>query len=200
MIRLTTLFLAASFFISWHSDLFAADSEKPAPRIKDGTGSADSKQGKVGNIRKGNEIYHERCAMCHGMDGNPILPMTPNFAKRERMEKSDEELLGTIQHGKDLMPPWKEMLSEEERKDVLSYIRVIVGDKVFEEKCLRCHTRSQGAYTIPSDIPWGDALKDFTGPLDICKACNIESELTREELLAVIQYIRALGTLGTLER
>jgi mono/diheme cytochrome c family protein len=75
---------------------------------------------------RGKEIYEEFCAACHGYDGVPILPGSPNFSTGERMDKTDAELLKTISDGKDdIMPPWKEVLSEQERKDVLHYIRSI---------------------------------------------------------------------------
>ncbi|MFQ5757035.1 MAG: c-type cytochrome [Acidiferrobacterales bacterium] len=74
----------------------------------------------------GKEIYEEYCAACHGYDGVPILPGSPNFSKGERLDKTDAELLKTISDGKgDIMPPWKEVLSEQQRKNVLHYLRSI---------------------------------------------------------------------------
>lgn len=154
------------------------------------SGYTEEKNG-TGDVLSGNAIFHERCAVCHGVDGNALLPGAPSFATGERMEKTDEELLQTIRHGKDLMPPWGEILSEEERRDALSYVRVITGDKVFEEKCSKCHQRS-AAPSIPTGIPEDNALKSFEGSLDVCGFCDIESDLTRDELLQVIRYIRAL--------
>lgn len=141
--------------------------------------------------QRGKEIFHEKCAACHGVDGVPILPGTPEFAKGERLEKSDEELLKTIMHGKDQMPPWKETLSKQQCKDVLAFVRGIVGEKVFEEKCMKCHTR--GLPSLRPDVPKNSELKDFKGKLDICRGCDLEKEVTREELLGVIRYIRALS-------
>ena len=41
----------------------------------------------------GEAIYDAYCGTCHGFNGAPLLPNTPNFAEGERMEKSDSELL-----------------------------------------------------------------------------------------------------------
>jgi cytochrome c5 len=144
--------------------------------------------------QKGKEIFHERCAVCHGVDGVSALPDTPEFAKGERLEKSDAELLETIKKGKGIMPAWGDVLPAEDFKDVLSYVRVVAGNKVFDEKCAgaQCH----GTTTLPkfgSKIPKSEELKNYTGELDICKACNIEGEISREDLINVIKYIRTLS-------
>ena len=173
--KLITLFLALFLFISWHGDSIAADSKKKG----------------IINIQRGKEIYHERCAACHGIDGNPILPASPNFAKGERMEKGDKELLNTMRHGKNLMPAWKEILTAEEMKDVLTFARIIAGDKVFEEKCLKCHDKSLPK--VRADVPDIKSLKNLQSPLDICRSCEIEKEMTNEELIEVIKYMRTLG-------
>lgn len=153
------------------------------------SGFAEEK--KAGAGLRGKEIFHEKCAACHGVDGVPILPGTPEFAKGERLDRSDEELLSVIMHGKDQMPAWKETLSKQQGKDVLAYVRAIVGEKVFEEKCMKCHTR--GLPSLRSDVPKNSELKDYKGKLDICPGCNLEKEVTREELLEVIRYIRTLS-------
>ncbi|MBI5874519.1 MAG: hypothetical protein HZB81_01500 [Deltaproteobacteria bacterium] len=97
----------------------------------------------------------------------------------------------TIRHGKDVMPAWKETLTEKEMQEVLKYARVVIGDKLFEEKCLRCH--AQYFPKLRKDIPDAKALKNFEGQLDICKSCEIEREMSNEELIEVIRYLRMLG-------
>lgn len=72
----------------------------------------------------GEAIYDAYCGTCHGFNGAPLLPNTPNFAEGERMEKSDSELLDSIQAGKGrVMPAWLGVLSDEECEAVLQYIR-----------------------------------------------------------------------------
>ena len=71
----------------------------------------------------GQEIFETKCAVCHGVGGTAILPNAPHFAKGERMEKSDDELLTNVFEGLNVMPPWKGILSEQEIREVLIYVR-----------------------------------------------------------------------------
>ena len=76
----------------------------------------------------GRDTYEEFCGACHGYDGVPLLPGAPAFSKGERLEKPDAELLRSIGEGKgDLMPPWKDILSAEERVAILRYVRGMAG-------------------------------------------------------------------------
>lgn len=83
-----------------------------------------SGNGFADDVAAGKIVYEGYCAACHGFDGIPIMPDTPNFAKAEKMEASDEELLNSIVNGKgDVMPPWLGILTEEQCAQVLAYIR-----------------------------------------------------------------------------
>lgn len=73
----------------------------------------------------GGELFEENCAGCHGEDGMPLLPGTPDFSKGERLEKTDDELLESIGSGLNVMPPWDGILSEKEMKNCLGFIRSI---------------------------------------------------------------------------
>ena len=76
----------------------------------------------------GRDMYEEFCGACHGYDGVPLLPGAPAFSTGERLEKPDAELLRSISEGKgDLMPPWKDILSAEERVAILRYVRAMAG-------------------------------------------------------------------------
>lgn len=74
----------------------------------------------------GQQIYDTHCASCHGLDGSPLLPSTPDFSAGERMDKSDSELLDSIRAGKGrVMPAWLGLLSEHDCEAVLQFIREI---------------------------------------------------------------------------
>jgi mono/diheme cytochrome c family protein len=68
-------------------------------------------------------LYEENCAFCHGYDGFPILPGAPNFAAGERLEKCDAALLVTMMTGKNDMPPWEDVLSRHEQRELLNFVR-----------------------------------------------------------------------------
>ena len=92
-----------------------------------------------GDPVNGKSIYEKHCHYCHGAKGTgdgPVgLALTPRPADfvhdKERMSKTDEELLKAITDGitreiggkSMFMPAWKTILTEKERWDVLVYVR-----------------------------------------------------------------------------
>lgn len=76
------------------------------------------------DMEQSREIFEEYCAACHGYDGIKVIPEAPSFATGESLEKEDAELLGAIRDGKgEVMPPWADVLSDEEITAVLIFIR-----------------------------------------------------------------------------
>ncbi len=73
---------------------------------------------------KGAELFEENCVACHGESGVPNLPGAPDFSKGERLEKTDVELLKSINAGLNgVMPPWNGILSENEMKSCLDHLK-----------------------------------------------------------------------------
>ncbi len=82
----------------------------------------------VGSARAaapGQELFEMNCAVCHGKDGVSILPNAPHFAKGDRLEKTDDLLFASIADGLNVMPPWKNVLSEEQISEILVYVRTL---------------------------------------------------------------------------
>ncbi len=84
----------------------------------------------TGNAIKGQSIYATHCINCHGVHGQgdgPIGKMlVPPAANLTVLgEKSDQELLTTIQDGRPgtAMPSWKGDLSAQDINHVLAYVR-----------------------------------------------------------------------------
>lgn len=84
---------------------------------------------------QGKPIFEERCAACHGLQGRGDGPQAPFLSPRPASlvsagtsVKTDSELLAIISRGKrrTAMPAWDTLLSEQERRDVLAYIRTLV--------------------------------------------------------------------------
>lgn len=63
------------------------------------------------------------CAGCHGRLGLAAHPDAPDFARGERLEKSDVELLRTIRDGHGQMPEWSDKLPPAARLAALRYAR-----------------------------------------------------------------------------
>ncbi len=88
-----------------------------------------------GDPEAGKLIYEQRCAVCHGPQGRGDGPEAPFLSPRPgslvsagTSVKSDADLLAVIANGKPrtAMPAWKDLLTDEQRRDVLAYIRTLV--------------------------------------------------------------------------
>ncbi len=93
------------------------------------------------NLEQGKDIYFKYCHFCHGQKGfgdGPVgialSPHPANFVEdRKRMAKTDEEMFKSVSEGihRDIggeamsMPRWQEILTDEERWNVLAYIRFL---------------------------------------------------------------------------
>jgi len=81
------------------------------------------------DLAEGQEIYELYCGACHGFDGRALMPGTPSFVKGDRLDKSIEELLESINNGKGaVMPGWSSVLNPTECKQVLDFIFSIHGE------------------------------------------------------------------------
>jgi mono/diheme cytochrome c family protein len=77
------------------------------------------------DMEKGEEIYAARCAICHGERGVSVMPDVPNFAQYEGLMKPDALLLESLSDGKNAMPAYLGILSEQDMKDVISFLRTL---------------------------------------------------------------------------
>ena len=89
----------------------------------------------AGSPEQGKPIFEVRCVACHGPQGRGdgpnaafLSPRPANLISAATSVKSDSELLAVIAEGRPrtAMPAWKDLLSEQERRDVLAYIRSLV--------------------------------------------------------------------------
>lgn len=93
------------------------------------------------DLEQGKDIYFKYCHFCHGQKGygdGPVgialSPHPANFVEdRKRMAKTDEEMFKSVSEGihRDIggeamsMPRWQDILTDEERWNVLAYIRFL---------------------------------------------------------------------------
>ncbi|MBI3353838.1 MAG: cytochrome c [Nitrospirae bacterium] len=85
-----------------------------------------------GNAEAGKKIYDARCGLCHGAAGKgdgpagaSLNPKAADFTDKAKMNKSDDELFKLISDGVKgtAMMGFASSLSEQERQDVIAYIR-----------------------------------------------------------------------------
>lgn len=72
---------------------------------------------------KGETIYKKYCQSCHGTRGEGVIGGAPNFARGQGLMKPDAMLYDTILKGKNAMPAFRGVLTEEEYYDVITYLR-----------------------------------------------------------------------------
>jgi mono/diheme cytochrome c family protein len=78
--------------------------------------------------QSGAEVYKSKCAMCHGADGKGDTPVGKSMKLRDLgsadvQKQSDTELIAITADGKGRMPGYKGKLTDDQIKEVVSYIR-----------------------------------------------------------------------------
>lgn len=94
------------------------------------------------SLQRGQQIYIEHCALCHGMAGNGDGPRSaffsasaqfiPDFATKGYLDGRDSQVLQSIRQGLKrlpepaiVMPQFKYILSEKEIRSVLAYVHTL---------------------------------------------------------------------------
>lgn len=77
------------------------------------------------DIFRGQTIYETHCANCHGADGAPLVPGSPDFAMGDGLDRPDFELIHTVKAGSNLMPGYDSIISDREILDAIAYIRTL---------------------------------------------------------------------------
>ena len=81
------------------------------------------------NIARGQQVYSNYCAVCHGSLGagdGPIIPKYPNppsFKTEQSKSLADGSMFHVITMGRNNMPPHAPLVSDEDRWRVIHYIR-----------------------------------------------------------------------------
>lgn len=77
------------------------------------------------DVQRGGTIYASHCAVCHGANGNPVMPGAPNFRRIGSLMRPDLQLLSVIRSGKGAMPGYFGVLRDREILDVIAYLRTL---------------------------------------------------------------------------
>jgi mono/diheme cytochrome c family protein len=84
---------------------------------------------------QGRDIYRIHCQECHGTEGRGdgpraamLAPRPGNLVSAATSTKTDKELLSILAQGVPRTPMrgWSDQLSEDERRNVLAYVRSLV--------------------------------------------------------------------------
>jgi mono/diheme cytochrome c family protein len=87
--------------------------------------------GSDGNPEEGARIYTRHCYSCHGESGSGdgptarLMGIAPANLPEAVRKKSRAELLGTIARGRQAMPAFGRVLTEEQREAVYQYLKTL---------------------------------------------------------------------------
>ena len=84
-----------------------------------------SSPGAAADRNNGRAIYEMHCVGCHGEGGRSVDPTVPSFANGDALFMMDSELLDRIRQGNETMPAFRGLLSDQEIRDVISYLRTL---------------------------------------------------------------------------
>jgi cytochrome c len=85
---------------------------------------------KKGDAAKGKEVF-EQCGVCHNVDNDEkkMGPSLKGLYKKDKMtngqKPTDANVMGIINKGKGTMPGFADVLSAEEKDNVLAYLKTI---------------------------------------------------------------------------
>ena len=150
------------------------------------------------NIDNGAAIFAERCVDCHGSKGEGRGELVLAGSIKAPLDMTDRVLVADasplawykiITEGRieELMPPWRDALSEQERWDValyaytLSYDDALLsdGEALWQENCGECALPLVVA-PIFSDSEYGKVLNSY----------SFASRLDEQEIAAAVAYAR----------
>src|SRR5215831_14393298 len=83
-----------------------------------------------GDAKKGKEIF-DQCAVCHNADSDEkkVGPGLKGLFKKDKMSNgkkpTDANVLERVNEGAPGMPPYKDMLSDGEKADLIAYLKTL---------------------------------------------------------------------------
>ena len=114
--------VAASQVEPWMVNVAAEVSENPV--------SANRR-----SLNRGERIFSRRCAVCHGEaaigngpGGRALMPKPTDLTASFTQQQSDGALFWKITEGRGSMPAWKAILDEDERWNLVNYIKTLAHD------------------------------------------------------------------------
>lgn len=91
------------------------------------------------SANRGRRIFAQRCAVCHGDKGagdgpagKSISPQVADLTAYEVQDQSDGALYWKIGEGRVAMPAWKAILDDDERWNLVNYIRSLKESEAVE--------------------------------------------------------------------
>ena len=97
-----------------------------------GTKKAPSATKDPAAVKRGHDVFQEKCSICHfdTSEAKKIGPGLKGINKRGTFsvngnKVTDENLKTWIENGDSLMPPFKDVIEENQIKDVIAYVKTL---------------------------------------------------------------------------
>jgi mono/diheme cytochrome c family protein len=142
------ILLAAGFAMASGPSIAAGDSKGGVTKASTRTGGSGSVKphfaptGKPATAARGEQIFLDHCALCHGLHGKgdgprsayfqPGVQYIPDLTVAGFLKGRDDQLLASIGEGLHrlpepayVMPQFKYILSDEEIRSVLAYVKTL---------------------------------------------------------------------------
>jgi cytochrome c2 len=95
-----------------------------------GQGQKGGKKGGAGEAAKGQEVF-QQCSVCHNADSTEkkMGPGLKGLFQNEKMNNgkkpTEANVRAKVDEGGNGMPSYKEMLSDEEKNDLIAYLKTL---------------------------------------------------------------------------
>jgi len=111
------------------------------------------------SIKKGETIYKSLCVACHGITGKGDVPAMQNLnpkpadlTSKLTQEQTDGEIFWKLSEGKGLMASYKNILSENDRWNVINYLRTLKTSSKITEKVIKTDNNKIDAFPFTTLI------------------------------------------------
>jgi len=74
---------------------------------------------------RGQQVYAMHCATCHGENGHPVWPGTPDFKRTTVLLKPEAQLVAAIRRGRGAMPAYAGVIRDRDMPDLMAYLRTL---------------------------------------------------------------------------
>lgn len=159
---------------------------------------------------RGQDIYSENCAQCHGPDGTGEVPGSRNFQDLDYIRgETPADFYTAVTEGRGEMPSYRERLSSDERWDVVFFVWRIpttnasleLGQEIFDADCATCHGDDGSGELLGSADFTELRQMDNLAPRDLYLTVTQgrgsmpawQSQLSQDQRWAVIDYLRTFS-------
>jgi mono/diheme cytochrome c family protein len=87
------------------------------------------------DLQTGQRLYDQHCSSCHGGDGSGKLLGSADFTDLRQMDNlAPRDLYLTVTQGRGSMPAWQSVLNQDERWEVIDYVRTFTYEPELPEE------------------------------------------------------------------